>query len=442
MNINITLLLQKTFFFSVLFLMTLLFSCKKDGALSPDFDNGDLSISFIDTLDIETTVLQEDSLRTDLSTSNLLGAFNDPIFGPVSSSIYTNIDAIGFPLSFGSSVSIDSVVLSLDYITSYGNIATTMTVNVYELVNPLSASVDYYSSTYTSTKTTLLGSTTYKAADVDSVLTLVDSVMHPPQLRVTLNDPSLIAALKNGSPFNSTSDLNNALAGIYIVTTDSANSSSPLAVNTGAISYFNLNSSVSKVTVYYNNSDADSLQEDLIINSDTKKYSQFSYNFTGTDIEKHLTNNTNKDSTRLYVATLGRAKSKIMLPNIKDLIKDGPVVINKAELIFSLEDGTDDALNKAMVNLALTGINESNQATFLPDNFEGTDHFGGIYDDELKTYRFNISRHVHDLLYNTTTDYGMYLKATNSSVTANRVVIGSEKSTSYKLRLEITYSKI
>ena len=89
MKVTSNLLLRKAFFLSVAFFLTFLFSCKKNGELSPDFDNGNLSVNFTDTFSIKTSLVQEDSLRTDLSTSHILGIYRDPIFGLVSSSIYS-----------------------------------------------------------------------------------------------------------------------------------------------------------------------------------------------------------------------------------------------------------------------------------------------------------------------------------------------------------------
>ena len=96
-----TLIMQKAFFLSALLFLTLLFSCKKDGKLTPDFDNGNLAISYLDTFAITTSVEREDSLRTDALALNMIGIYNDPIFGYVSSSLYTQVLLTGVDLNFG-----------------------------------------------------------------------------------------------------------------------------------------------------------------------------------------------------------------------------------------------------------------------------------------------------------------------------------------------------
>ena len=76
----VILFMRKAILLSAIFFLVQLFSCKKDGELSPDFDSGNLSINFTDTFSLQTSVLEEDSLRTDLSIYHLLGLYNDPIF--------------------------------------------------------------------------------------------------------------------------------------------------------------------------------------------------------------------------------------------------------------------------------------------------------------------------------------------------------------------------
>jgi len=75
------------------------------------------------------------------------------------------------------------------------------------------------------------------------------------------------------------------------------------------------------------------------------------------------------------------------------------------------------------------------------DYFENAAYFGGTYNASNKTYTFNISRHIQDLINNNTVDYGMYLIATGSSIQANRSVLNSFKHPSNKIKLNITYSK-
>ena len=134
-------------------------------------------------------------------------------------------------------------------------------------------------------------------------------------------------------------------------------------------------------------------------------------------------------------------KTKIEVPYIKELIKDGEVVINKAELVVTIESGTD-ATYPTIPTLTLVSIDNNGQSVFLPDFFEGLDFFGGSLNSTEKTYTFNIPRHLHSMIYNTTSNNGMYLVATGQSISANRSVITTNKNQIAKLKLNITYTKL
>jgi len=435
MKITSNFLLRKALFLSAIFFLTMLFSCKKDGKLSPDFDNDNVAIRFTDTFSITSKVIQEDSLRTDLSTTNLLGLYNDSIFGPMSSSIYTQLLLTGVNVDFNNSISnptiLDSITLTLDYQGIYGDVAAPMTVEVYKLSSPLDANTDYYSNSSVPHETSPIASVTF-IPNINNVL------------RIKLND-SFGDSLIFHSPYVDNTVFTSFFNGLYITVKDSVTGTT-IPKASGSIGYFDLNSSSSVVSLYYHNNDVlkNSTKYDFLINSDGIKFSHFEHNYTGTDIAAHLNNSPTKDTTVTYVSSMAGVKTKIEIPNIKDLTNDGPVAINKAEIIFTVEDDTDETFAFAPSSLSLVGVDAAGDAVFLPDFFEGQDHYGGILTDNgtKKTYTFNITRHIHQLIYFTATDYGMYLIANGSTTTANRAVISSENSSGFNIKLEITYSKI
>ncbi len=444
---RINLFAKKTLPLVVSFLITVLFACKKDGKLSPDFDNGNLSVVFVDTFSLKTSVLEESKDRADISANYLLGVYNDPIFGVKSSAIYSNVGLSGATTNLGSNVTIDSIVLTLDPTGYYGNSSSSLSVDVYELSTPLISSTGYSTDDYSPVESTLLGNGIYTPGSTDEILTLADSVMHKNHLRVNLNNPAFMTKMSNNTSLSS-STFNTIFKGIYIVTSDTAANPSNVNQGEGAISYFDLNAALSGIVVYYSNSvstSSSSLQEKFILNSDIKSYNRFSHNYTSTDVEKHLNNDPGKNTNRIYVSAMKGVRTKIEIPNIKNLANEGNISINKAEITFTLEDGTDASPDEVLSTLALTGIDSEGNALALLDDptLEGLEHYGGIYNESTKTITFNISKHVHHLIKNpTATDYGMYLTARKSLTTANRAVFNSENSPAAKIKLEITYSKL
>ena len=432
-------MLRKAFFLSALFFLALLFSCKKDGELSPDFDNGNLAMIFVDTFSLVSSVVQEDSIRTDGLIYNAVGLYNDPIFGPVSSSIYTQVVLNGSNVNFGTAPILDSAVLTLDYNKLYGDTANPMTIKVYEINEEMDKGNDYYSNTAVSYDPTELASATFTPNITDSVDIAFDGTRKKAHLRVPLSaifGQKLLGA-DTLTELNNNTSFFKFMNGLYITSSETVSNNS-LGPNGGAFAFFDMNSSLSTLTLYYN----DSLSYDFAINTDGEKYARFDHNYSGTEIEKHLNNDALKDPTRTYVSSLAGVKTKIELPTIKDLVKDGPVTISKAEIIFTAVNVTATTYDPIDETLILAGIDASGNEIGLLDLDEGADHFGGEYESSTNSYTFNITRHLHQLLTNNSPDYGMYLISNLRTIEANRVVLNSGESPNYKIRLEITYSKI
>ena len=439
---NLKIFMRKVAILSAIFFLMGLFACKKDGKLTPDFDDGGLSLNSIDTCTIRTTLVKEDSLRTDLSIYNLLGLYNDPIFGPVSSSIYTQVTLTGVNVDLGSPTStLDSIVLSLDYESLYGDTLTPMTLNVYELNSALSTSNYYYSNTRTSYNPTLLATKTFVPNLSDSVYLLFDSLNKAPHIRLKLSNTfgqTIMNADAQGSnDMQDNSSFTSFMNGLLITTSDSA-ANTTLNPGEGSMLSLNMGSSLSTLTIYYN----DTSKYDFTINSTGVTYCRYQQDYTGTDIEAHLNNLPTKDTTVTYIATMARVKTKIDLPFITDLASVDGIIVNKAELQVTLENGTEGNFDEPLNSISLVGIDANGDDVFLPDFFEGQDYFGGEYDETSKTYTFNIARHINDLITGNGGNYGMYLVSNGSSIYANRSVIGSEKNTTAKIKLKITYSKI
>ncbi len=70
-------------------------------------------------------------------------------------------------------------------------------------------------------------------------------------------------------------------------------------------------------------------------------------------------------------------------------------------------------------------------------------YFGGWYNNKDQTYRFNIAKHMQDVLEKKEgkENLGFYLETTGKNTTSRRVVLKGATSTT-GIRLEVTYSKI
>ena len=438
--------LRKVHLLSALFFITILFSCKKDGEIIPIFDEGNLDVLFTDTFSITTSVVPEDSLRTDLAVYHLLGLYNDPIYGPKSSSIYTQMTLAGTNVDFGAIPVLDSVILTMTYQGFYGDTSAPMSINVFELTTEMSSSNDYYSNTRISHDITPLATKVFTPNLTDSVDVAFDNTTVAAHLRINLGatfGAKIIAGDINGTgALVDDATFQQYINGLYITTTDSVTNTS-IPSGSGGIGYFDMNTTLSTVTVYYN----DTSSYAFSINSGSAKYSRFDHNYVGTDVEKQLNNDITRDVNLAYVSTMAGVKTKIELPTIRDLGNGDPVVINKAALTFSVASDKESTVDLVDQTIYLVGIDaDGNQLILADDNpaiESDNTHLGGSYYSATGTYTFNITRHIHQLLTTTATDYGMYLVSSGARTEANRVVLGSgEENNAYKIRLEITYSKI
>src|SRR5437868_10459496 len=135
--------------------LILLSSCKKineatdlGGDMIPPVDN----INTFDTsLTVEayndlftlggpiTDTLKEDSTRSHYSYEQFLGLINaDPLFGKTDAQMYFELKPQVFPFKFNNwpdSLSLDSVVLILDHVETYGDSTLAQTITVSEITS-------------------------------------------------------------------------------------------------------------------------------------------------------------------------------------------------------------------------------------------------------------------------------------------------------------------
>ena len=186
-----------------LFSFPLFFSCKKvneatllGGDLVPEVDN----INTFDTSFATATdnLLLSDTTKLLYTDAVALGTIlSDPEFGQTNAAVYFQVAPTTFKTypfkGPKDSVQIDSVVLSLDYISAYGDTGTPQTVRVYEIAQtaPFYDTAYYtFNQPHFETTGAELGSKTFTTKSLrDSIyLTHGDSVRVANELRITLSN--------------------------------------------------------------------------------------------------------------------------------------------------------------------------------------------------------------------------------------------------------------
>ncbi|MDP7244138.1 MAG: DUF4270 domain-containing protein [Flavobacteriales bacterium] len=393
----------------------LIFSCTDPNLIGlevqPPFDGIKVALTTTDNnLTIHT--ISEDSLRSDETSTLLLGEINDPIFGYNQAAFstqfmlpFSNVD-VG---SYSDSLTVDSIVLGLSYTGSYG-INDVLNIMVYEISESIYKDSVYYSNQDVTCVSNAIYSQTITVNTEDSVM--VGGEMKVPQLRlkldISLGDKILIESGRSNLEDNA--QFVEFFKGLYVSASND---------NDGVIAYLSPISANSKLSIYYHSTNVDSLSLDFSLTGDATRINLFekdtSYLFNQADT-----------STNTYVQSMAGHKTVIEiqhLDTLKTFFKDK--AINRVNLSFEL-DGTDTADFPPHGRMYLVRVDNEGKDYFLTDYIvEGEDHFGGKL--ENGKYTFNITRYFLQLLNNEDYTNKLYLVAAGGAVNANRTILPKDK---------------
>lgn len=452
-------------------LLTLLISlfilggCQNTDSIGLDVDpSTDINGNNVDTITVRTATVREDSLVTNSLTQYPLGYFIDPIFGKTTANIALSLNLNTANVTFGTSPVLDSAVLVLHYGTEfYGDSTSQLQMEVHQLSNRLIETTSYYNTDTHSFNNTVIGSKSVRVNIKDSVRVTEIVTGKPdvqktkaPQVRIPINSSFINTNFLNAAPANFTTKalFNEFIKGLYLKVNKAQSTGS------GGIAFFNLKDS-SRLEVYYKSQNGTTIDTTLVTfpihNGSAPVASEFKHDYTGTNVQTQLSN-TSVQYDFTYAQALAGVRTRINFPYIQSLKSLGNIAINKAELIVSVEGGTD--LFKPSPRLLLYRTDIANQRQLVPDfgidaSVAMTDfEFGGFYNASKKRYKFVITTYIQDILKGKLKQYDTYLAPVNtdynrssgpipSGATASRVVIGSGKGgVTYKMKLNIIYSKI
>jgi hypothetical protein len=405
--------------------------CKDPDEIGLDaLPNGDqLGTVFSDTATIYTSIELEDSLNGDELSAQLLGSYDDAIFGITTASIYTQLNLTGTP-TFGTNPVADSIVLILGYSGHYGDTTVQQNATVYKLTEDMHVDSSYYTSKAFSYDPIAIGSKQFTPFPTTKIQLLPDTTYLGAQIRIPLDIQLANDFIAQGgtSVYSSNSNFLAYFKGIYIAA-DPINT-----VGQGSLSSFSFFNSY--VTVYFHN---DTVAKSYNFSLANARVNSFSHNYAGTPVEAQL--NAGVSDSIAYIQGASGVKTKLSIPYLKHFIDNGSIVVNKAELKVTAQNSAP-ALFPVPPSLLLTTAANDGAVIFPIDYYESVGYYGGSYNSTDRTYTFNIARQVQRILdgVNNSTDFN--LVAAGGGVVPNGVVIGSSTNTSYKLKLSLYYTKI
>ncbi|SDP88886.1 protein of unknown function [Mucilaginibacter sp. OK268] len=444
-------------------------SCKRQDGIGLGIDptnqiNGSL---VVDTNIVIRTEVDSSAVTSALAKTPL-GNFTDPSFGTVISNVALGISLpndAAYTVPAGT-LTIDSAVLVLRYANGfYGDsVATRYTANVYQLAEKAAVQTYYNTKRWQVNLGAVLGTRTFTARTHDSVTIAnirtgkVDTIQKVgPQVRIPFSKAFIYNNLfnANGSQLASTLLFQNAVKGLYVTVNKGQ------ATDAGGILQLALDSS--RLDVFYktvNGSTIDTASVTLPIVSHS---AEIKYTYT-TTIQALLTDKVNSQNT-VYLQGLAGLRAKVSFPGL-DKFNPDSIVLNRAELVITPQPNSGIPY-APLPKLTMYQLDIAHQRTYIQDASPSDARnqisaFGGRYDKTKKEYHFLVTAYVQDLIRKKTVDYGTFIApidttevttASGSSVgttsitpsvqtAARTVAVGSDKSSPYKIKLNIIYTRI
>ncbi|MGZ5219599.1 MAG: DUF4270 family protein [Chitinophagaceae bacterium] len=425
--------------------LILLISCKKinestslGGDLIPVVDN----ITTFDTILVveaynDTFSVLTDTTKYSSSYENFLGQINsDPFFGKTDAQLFLELKPATFRHTFSNrpdSLHIDSVVLVLDYLETYGDTMALQTVNVYEIApssNFGDTSLSIRKNNYA--KAGLLGSRIVQPRLLnDSVKVYKDTTAN--QLRIRLEDSfgqrlldyDTTSANGHINAYSSDSAFREQLKGFALE-----------SVSGNAIMGFDLEGVNTKLAIYYKDDNGDpgntpTAQWDTLVtyfsfaeNTSSASANYIVRDYAGTPLAASANGINGTPDDLIYIQSTPGSFATIKIPGLAGLNNS---VIHRAELIMEqVHDGQDtifpptnlylDAYDPAAIapkfrmipyDVAFDGSGNSNFASFGIGGVNTKDPSG----NSIKSWRFNLTRYVQHVVNDTEPVYDLRLFA-------------------------------
>lgn len=437
---------MKYILFIILFI-SLFTACQTDNAEGEFVVGSDyLSISnkvlLIDTLTVNVSTINIDSLVTSNQSRILIGNYTDPILGKVTSESYLKLTPENYYIESSNSdiqtvkYVFDSIAMILKYDRYYyGDTTKTQTINIHQLtqkVKPNTDDTNFYNISSLTYESKSIGKKTFhpKPIGKDSINIQIDANF----------GKNLFNKLYNNE-ITDANEFEDLFKGI-VIKPSTTNSSNMIGFNTSSV-----------LRLYYKKSNSDSknsLTKDFTLSDLTKQFNNISLDKTGTIIQ-NLPDSKSKLSSELtgnnaFIQSGTGLACRIDFPFInqlkyiseKGIIVDAELIIkpNKTSItsLFPLKDTLQvyecDNLNR--ISKVLTNSDGSQKLALLnntPDEF-----------NENIGYKVNIGSFLHqEMLKTTGAKSTLILAFPNISKGVNRIVLGNQKNAENKLKLKIYY---
>jgi hypothetical protein len=468
-----------------------LFSCKKineatelGGDLIPPIDN---IHTFDTTLEVlafnDSFTLATDSTRSFRDDEHFLGLINnDPIFGKTDARIFLQLKPNFYKYTFlnkPDSLYLDSVVLVMSYVETYGDTTIPQTINVYEIAqsSPFKADSAHKIRQSGITKGPLLGSRTFMPSILnDSIKAYADTTIN--QMRIRLDNSFGERLLDYDS------SANNAYASDSLFNTFFKGFALESAGSGNAIMGFDLSGVHTKLAIYYRYNDKSLTDLDTTVaywtfsgNVASASANYITRDYSGTPLAASVGGTAPDDL--VYLQNTPGTFATLKIPGLEVLNNR---VVHRAELILEQVYHVSDSMFPPPPAMFLEVYDSTGDKPFRNVPYDFTFDFSGNFDysgfgafpfraqdpanNSIYTWHFNMTRYFQNVVNGKEKVYPSYrlsspveatimyrFNANSESIKRTIPVIGTpgkgrirvaggNHPTSQKMRVRLVYSKI
>ena len=443
-------------------------SCENISTIGLEVDpKSTIEGTLVDTLTISSRTMMDDAIDTRNLVRYPLGYLKDPIFGTSESSVAFSLGLPNASFNFGAFQALDSAVLVLNYGGEfYGDSTLTYSFDVNQLNSNITLQESFLSNKEYGYFNEVVGNKTgrlypnTKFKIIDPVKGAKDTLRSvAPQIRIKLDPVFVIENIINlsaNSPIKNDLAFANFFNGLHVQVNKTS------STGNGGMAFLDFASSTSNLSIYYKKGPVAGPLDTVLVNFPISKTvnrvaSTAKHNYASTAIETQL-NNPNQQYAVTYLQPLIGLKNKISFPSLEKFSANtGQIVVNKAELVIDLANGSDTKPFEAAPRLALYRYDIAEQRVFVEVNNNDPAAIGGYFDAIKRQYVFNVTAYIQNIIAKKTKDYGTFiapipinaisdLLTSPSLGSAARSVIGAFKKNAAigerTMRLNLYYTKV
>jgi hypothetical protein len=194
--------------------------------------------------------------------------------------------------------------------------------------------------------------------------------------------------------------------------------------------------SLSGLNIYYHDGGLFK-RYDFNVNSSCAWKNTFNYQFLNSEAQR-AKNSGQVNQDKLFVEGMAGFKTKMTVSNLRSILTNKDIVIQKATLEFPVHPTQIKTSNQITPRIGIVAIDSNGKSNPIPDQF--FDYFGGQFNSTKNVYELNLTQYFQKLVYQSN-DYGFYILSSNGIQDGTRVVLNSNKSINPP-KLTIIYTKI